>query len=234
MIVLNGGDNPLQEEQVKAFQQLTSALANKWTPEEVNAIPRHQDLAIGIAAWLAEAPAGYRIRDRRLPFPESTTTDAELSHSVTNEKCPDIPHRAAPAGIGDERAPCSVSDDQGVRYLKCNARATIMHDAPSPHCQIVQSSNIGPSFNCMGKCGPNCTPTGRGYTRDCADHDICAGHHGINTWEAPCGDEWDEAVDDFLLSLNQCGGKSSGLKDANQPDVANQTARQHDIYIPRK
>jgi hypothetical protein len=70
---------------------------------------------------------------------------------------------------------------------------------------------------------------------DCADHDICAGHHNINTWEPPCGDEWDDGIDDFFQAGNQCGGEAPAPKARAPREDSQAVASRLDLrmLIPR-
>lgn len=57
---------------------------------------------------------------------------------------------------------------------------------------------------CKGRCGAGCGALdGVGaWQKDCLDHDRCSLLHG--QMFQGCGDEWDEAVDDYLLGVIRC------------------------------
>jgi hypothetical protein len=69
---------------------------------------------------------------------------------------------------------------------------------------------VGPcgSDSCLGRCGAGCSGIGRGmtFTQDCLNHDVCCDrlaklHPGAScsSFLGECGDEWNDAVDDFLF-----------------------------------
>lgn len=107
--------------------------------------------------------------------------------------------------------------DNGVYYLPCAYNYNYHHhDAPfaelDPHGYVAYSVRSGPTafdsyLGYVGRCGPK--SYGFGYTRDCLDHDICAGEHGryedgyLGSDKA-CGNEYGDAIDDFWFSVNKC------------------------------
>ena len=69
---------------------------------------------------------------------------------------------------------------------------------------------VGPcgSGSCLGRCGAGCSGIGRGmiFTQDCLNHDVCCDRlaelhpgAGCSSLLGECGDEWNNAVDDFLF-----------------------------------
>lgn len=107
--------------------------------------------------------------------------------------------------------------DSGIRYLwEChrdssNQMATAYWDdyrgnmsyysACGPYSQGARSA-------CLGRCGSGCPCNywwcfNRYYVQDCLDHDVCLeanpGDEGSTPIAPNCGDEWLEAVDDFVF-----------------------------------
>eukprot|EP00484_Ammonia_sp_Unknown_P019086 CAMPEP_0197033018 /NCGR_PEP_ID=MMETSP1384-20130603/11540_1 /TAXON_ID=29189 /ORGANISM="Ammonia sp." /LENGTH=175 /DNA_ID=CAMNT_0042462759 /DNA_START=21 /DNA_END=545 /DNA_ORIENTATION=+ len=55
-------------------------------------------------------------------------------------------------------------------------------------------------YNCMGRCGPNCGSWAcSNWGRDCMKHDVCSYFFSAtgNTNDDNCGDEWDDAQNDW-------------------------------------
>jgi hypothetical protein len=67
---------------------------------------------------------------------------------------------------------------------------------------------------CKGRCGIQCGNSKQGfYTRDCAEHDDCVGREdgpGQLRFDANCGDEFDEAADDFFRRYNRTCSNCNG------------------------
>lgn len=71
-------------------------------------------------------------------------------------------------------------------------------------CEVRRNGSCGFSLqqDCPGRCGPGCTTSGW-YFKDCLDHDHCVNDNSgsVLNDNPTCGDEFDEAADDFLDSL---------------------------------
>lgn len=78
---------------------------------------------------------------------------------------------------------------------------------------------VGPCYNqgnqCFGRCGIGCGVLGsklvQQFAQDCLDHDLCRLRTGANV-TAPCGDEFDEAADDFFAAPD-CGSMKGSWVD---------------------
>lgn len=59
-------------------------------------------------------------------------------------------------------------------------------------------------WSCLGDCGAGCT--GTGPTLDCLEHDVCAYFHAASggRFDRDCGDEWQQAVNDYLRAPDIC------------------------------
>lgn len=202
-------------------KQALAGLANKLGRSlrfSLRELPPQEDLLVRTISYYTEAPVGYRVRD--MVVRNSTVTVADESAKYT----PGIPvldsHTCKEAAAkGDFRvaAACTFSDDDGVARLSCaSGFKPTSHDAinASPpaaaHCFLTYNTFSGPcQANCQGKCGIGCNPfASTGWTQDCLDHDQCIAQHGGGggSGNPACGDEYDEAFNDFFASItNQCG-----------------------------
>jgi len=62
------------------------------------------------------------------------------------------------------------------------------------------------SAECAGRCGATCNSADKEAFIDCFDHDSCVDHFGGSVFgdSADCGDEFDHAADDYIVSYGYC------------------------------
>lgn len=144
-----------------------------------------------------------------------SSADHGDGHTVLNEEA------CAEAETGNfaALAYCRKRDNDGIRYLSCSLRThRLAHDTKYGHCFRNYTRWTGPcTRRCIGRCGGGCGgqqptyPYRTGvYSRDCAEHDRCYYHHpnspGFAKWDRDCGDEWNDAQDDFAYGKFNCWG----------------------------
>lgn len=118
------------------------------------------------------------------------------------------------------------ADDNDTSSVACDPQTNdqLWHDADD-HNFCRQSAVVGCSFEeqCLGRCGPGCGLTaGAGvYALDCTEHDQCCRIHGgcVNPFDASCGDEWQEAADDFIFGDRNCGPCALGVPSVSRPSL---------------
>jgi len=106
----------------------------------------------------------------------------------------------------------STSND-GISCVKKNSWYTAWYtDGGGTHSENVQANSTWSSnYSCMGRCGAGCSGFslyGR-WTLDCLEHDACSFRNNSSggSADANCGDEYNEATDDFInAGWYGCGG----------------------------
>jgi hypothetical protein len=181
------------------YPMLEKALYESLQGQERNpTLPRAQDALFRVATMYSEAPVGAVIGQRTLTTPKETPAAPESRRSLVPS------HASAPTAAHAGEA-CQVDGGSGVTPLSnpCSAlryRDTY-HDAN--HCYWSTNEAYGENqSSCQGRCGAGCGLFGSGtgaWTVDCHDHDMCETYH-----DADCGDEWNEAADDYLLGAIRC------------------------------
>jgi len=178
--------------------------------------------------YLSEAPRGYRFRDSARRYSAPSAGLATGSSVLTETRAPTLVRCTASMtrgrGVGSSvleppplvfanLTPCQVNDGDGIKLLPCNSSTNDeSHDARS-HCFETKPITSGPASGTdTGRCGLSGSPVfAYGYTQDCLDHDACLGHHGGSKFfdNSSCGDEFNDAIDDFSLTYrNQCAGSA--------------------------
>lgn len=199
-------------------------------------LPPQEDFLIRIACYYAEAPVGQRLTNEteELLSSEDIRQNSSVDTGFMNvgnqsnsfrevgdyspdpEECDEALNLYNQGLLQDFTvfASCQQNGQDGIRYLTCKLRKhTLYHDSRF-HCYRSGRYQTGPcAYKCRGRCGRGCGSSNRlgAYTRDCAEHDRCAGHDGGRSWgvwgnDRSCGDEWDEARDDFINARNSCRG----------------------------
>ena len=187
---------------LKTFQQeLGKAIV---TAENFDRLPRAQELVWRLSEMYSEAPFGITIERMRVIDLKS---DPEQNADVGRDAGGDAPAACGQAGGGfiDLHAQCNVCN-AGLHCWRSEA-----HDyctGPGAHHDYVttahQDFGCG-SSDCYGRCGGGCGAFGWGvgaWQKDCLDHDRCNRAHG-QQFEG-CGDEWNEAADDYLNGVIHC------------------------------
>jgi len=101
------------------------------------------------------------------------------------------------------------SADEGITCIKKNTYVTAEYDDDSGD---VSESILVNGSDCIGRCGSGCgswLSWRSAWTKDCLDHDRCGRVNGgsTNPFDSECGDEYDEAADDFLFGvIRGCSG----------------------------
>ncbi len=120
--------------------------------------------------------------------------------------------------MGPRDAPGDTEDKSlGNDGVGCIQRgATYLASFDFGETVIVDTPITADSHSCNGMCGPSCTQltTWRMWTLDCLEHDSCCNAIGDDTtcWTplGECGDEYNDAVADFLRGFDpfrrHCGG----------------------------
>lgn len=207
----SGNGATLVPEETRALAALGRSFDSRWAvPARANEaqLPMQQNLVLRFAMLLAEAPAGIPLETYDAPRTKEWTGDhSSPGDALVVDSCTEQVNTAVKNGgdgIAAARA-CQRSDEENIRYTRCNKRAWTQHDS-NGHCFLGESLFVGPrAAGCMGKCGGGCFVV-TGFTYDCSDHDRCGRVHGgsTNPWDSECGDEYFEADDDFLWSSDQC------------------------------
>lgn len=162
-------------------------------------LPNAQDALHRIATMYSEAPVGAVIGQRTVTAPAVSGTEPEgRRRSIVPGA-----HAAAPTQALAGEA-CQVDGGDGITNLSNPCSAERWRDAyhDADHCYWSTYEAYGENqASCQGRCGAGCGWLGgRGaWTVDCHDHDMCETYHDAN-----CGDEWDEAANDYLLGINRC------------------------------
>lgn len=168
----------------------------------------HVELVFRAVLMWSEAPAGW-------PF---ATHEVRVAFEAPSPVEPGASEQPGVFAGGEDflecsAAPCEVDADDGVTYLACalTVNDQLSHDASPDHCYCREALEVGCDFagSCLGRCGAGCGGNGSGpYTKDCAEHDRCCGVHGgcINPFDAQCGDEYSNAIGDFLSAANCTSG----------------------------
>jgi len=102
----------------------------------------------------------------------------------------------------------------GVICLAPGNRHQVNYDLGRTGRVIRRNATVGADWSrngrddrCVGRCGANCfgaPSTSRMYTEDCLEHDICSASENASDGarDSNCGDEFDNAVGDTILSLS--------------------------------
>ncbi len=135
---------------------------------------------------LAEAPAGHTFGKL------SVNLDAKTAHQ------------------GVTKVSKSHCGGDGVTCLPgTHGTAKAYYDKYNSGTCLAQSATYGNSW-CAGRCGAGCPSNNwwelikdDDYTQDCFDHDMCVVHfdEGNGPDETHCGDEFEEAADDYAATV---------------------------------
>lgn len=206
-----GGGAVLSPTEREALRSLAAQVNAKWlapTGEKSGELSEPVDLMVRLVMVAADAPPGHVLSKRTVKQPTTirVETAADLPRPGTLEvRCED----GAGSLTKAQAAACQQSDEDGIYYMSCSTLIRgLTHDAN--HCFIVEGISSGPgSSGCVGECGPGCNGIDT-YTYDCGDHDRCGrAHNDSYGTGGPCGDEWNEAQNDFFHApINRCRGRT--------------------------
>ncbi len=157
-------------------------LGRKFAPEWV--VRRNDAPRIDLSAPAPSAP--------RLPFARDTGKGLEIG---TRAACND----QGGGSFINLRSIANVCDDD-VAFSRSSS-----HDYCPAHGYSAKSVRYGCSASsCAGRCGAGCgVADGVGaWYQDCLDHDVCNRDH--NSQLGACGDEFNEAADDYAFGTISC------------------------------
>ncbi len=168
-------------------------------------MPRATEVIYRLSEMYSEAPYGIDLPKMRV-----------IDFNIDPEQNADIdPGQNAVAGglvFGSTEKACGQAGggfidlhdtanvcDRGAFYRNAH------HDFCPNHDYISNNQKYGcGSSDCYGRCGGGCGAlNGQGaWQKDCLDHDVCNRSH--NSQFGGCGDEWNEAADDYLNGAIHC------------------------------
>jgi len=162
-----------------AERQALSAVA-AGVAEAVDAETPVSHAVVALSSFWSEAPEGY------VHAPRTLFLGGDVANSTSND---------------------------GISCVRKNSWYTAWYtDSGGTHSESVQANSTWSSnYACMGRCGAGCSGTsiyGR-WTLDCLEHDTCSFRNNSSggSADANCGDEYDEATDDFINpGWYGCGG----------------------------
>lgn len=161
-------------------------------------LPRAQDALNRLATMYSEAPLGKVLGQRVVAAPKVSYASPDKPGGVVLGHAP---FSTEPPMLD---AKCQQGGGDGLTYLyePCNTvrYRNTWHDAN--HCYTYTNEAYGENqSSCQGRCGVGCGAFGGWgtWSVDCHDHDMCSTYHSDG-----CGDEWDEAADDYLNGWPVC------------------------------
>lgn len=219
---LRTGDHVLSIEEKVALQALAAQLEARWRPYQAP-LSVHEDLLFRVVSYWAEAPVGWELRSRELSMVDHPSAVRHRNGLFTSGDTGErgiggCDGAVPPENLSACASGCADSEDDITYWpdaCECSERQ-VCHDTHSfpfvcDHPWCCESVGTGCSIRgeCQGRCGGSCGTDGAGvYTWDCADHDRCCRIHGgcFNPLSFACGDEYEEAADDFLFGTSNCTG----------------------------
>jgi hypothetical protein len=159
----------------------------------------HQDALVSIVGYWSEHDAISTIEDDVVVPADPTEASTEQPDSSS---CTD----------GTDSCLTEMGTNNSLHWhddpVCCNPYTSLglaaEHDASS-HSRYVIYRHCGRSTDsCKGRCGPACRSSGV-HMHDCFDHDWCTYAHPEGSSlmpSGPCGNEWLQAADDFVMSLS--------------------------------
>lgn len=165
----------LRDGDVLLMRGLTDALAAEMG-NDPDSLGFAEMLLASMTAYMSEAPVGYTIPSHTKPI--TSTADGTVLYSL---------------------------NDDGIR---CAKRYSWYWASWSwAGYSATQPVQVNENGSCIGKCGDCGFGIGQSWTLDCLEHDWCIRDAasknlpvvGESPFDSYCGDEWQEAEDDFLL-----------------------------------
>lgn len=194
----------LEQEDVKVLMTFQQEFAKAvLTADNFDSMPRATEMVWRLSEMYSEAPfgvalEGMRVIDLKIDPEQNADVDRRVGGDAT--AC-----GQAGGGFIDLHDQCNVCN-AGLHCWRSEA-----HDyctGPGSHHGYLttahQDFGCG-STSCYGRCGGGCGAFGWGvgaWQKDCLDHDRCNRVHG-QQFEG-CGDEWNEAADDYLNGAIHC------------------------------
>lgn len=177
----DGHLNALYEDDLAALVALRDALEAE-LPELVEST-LHGKLLARHADHLGEAPVGHTLDVR--------TVDMRAAVG----RVP-LQNRAAADGCGGDGVTC-LRGSNGYDYA--------VYDPGNNGTCVWEWARYGTKAkDCNGRCGAGCSWWDKNYTWDCFDHDRCVDAYGGSNLigNSNCGDEFEDAVDDYVVTYN--------------------------------
>lgn len=228
---VDGGGHALSVEERKTLMALALALEESLDPYR-QSLPAHEDFLFRVINLWSEAPVGWPLSRHVVTAP----TEYHLEPANESGGC-QSGNDNDPTESGCSTNDCNRRDNDGVTLLfgcDCFNYVEMWHDtkvlrwyglACGHACEETLAAGCDLDKDCLGRCGAGCGSSGRGrYTVDCTDHDRCCRIHGgcLNPIALSCGDEYGDAIDDFLFASTNCtDGCSAGSGDDCGDGVCN-------------
>jgi hypothetical protein len=173
---MDAGERALDAAQKNALAEFASQFGEALKDQQ-DAVPEHAQLLARMTSYWSESPVGRTLKTRTI---EAASKRDEGIQCITQ---------------GTTVAAEYDSDD--VVNATTGASFTDF---------VVVGSTARPGYECMGRCGPGCQPwyaIGSAWCKDCMDHDQCSNVYFASggSSDPNCGDEYDEAADDWLWGL---------------------------------
>jgi len=160
-----------------------------------------KDLIVELEPYLTELPE--RAPQDMFPFMAASYWEEAPDGYVHRARTIGGEGVARPKSIGsDAAAPSSyvclaAGTTWTLPYTRSNG--TVECSTATVNTNWKQSACNAADYSCMGRCGGGCGGFGGGLTMDCLEHDICS--HNLcasgGGSDVNCGDEYDQAADDF-------------------------------------
>jgi hypothetical protein len=178
---MDAGETALDAVQKNALAAFASQFGEALKDQQ-DAVPEHAQLLARMTSYWGESPAGRTLKTRTI----------EAASSKLNEGIQCITQGTTVAAQYDSDG--AVNATTGFAYTD----------------YVVVGSTARAGYECMGRCGPGCQPwyaIGSAWCKDCMDHDQCSNvfYASGGGSDPNCGDEYDEAADDWAWGLaNGC------------------------------
>jgi len=166
----------LRTSDVTLLREVTRALTEEMGTD-ADRLGFAEMLLVSTTSYLAEAPVGYPIPSQTRAIQPVAPTDGALY----------------------------AQGNDGIQCVKRNQLKTASWGWPGY--STTRNLLVNENGQCLGKCGDCGFGIGQAWTLDCLEHDACiedAARQGLRViGQSPidyyCGDEWQQAEDDFLL-----------------------------------
>ncbi len=217
---LDGHQHALTVVERIALTALVAQLEQLLQPYPLPPAP-HEDFLFRVTSYWCEAPVGWPLGRHEIDLNDVIEADpigedVSAPHGGGGDE-PEgggCPNDVDQLGSCNDPGLCGEPSDNSTRVCPnpCGAaQFTLWHDACPGHDYCPETLPAGcQTCDCRGRCGPECgSNDGAGvYMIDCAEHDRCCHIHGacLNPNAVLCGDEFNDAADDFFATDNCPGG----------------------------
>ena len=200
--------NILQTFQKEYARQLAAA-------SSAGSLPKAQDFLWRLSEMYSEIPLGMRLPSVRVVRKQTKMEPIDRDGQGMVLDSQSNPILARPTATLPDIIAAACDERAGGGFVNLRDGANVCendapfyrnshHDYCPAHGYIAQNSAYGcGSSGCSGRCGSGCGLDGRGaWYKDCLDHDVCNRTH--NSQLGACGDEFNEASDDYLFGTIEC------------------------------